>query len=73
MQRVLVIPCDISGQPTGPIFRGQESKMVSTGRAETSEVRKYHPTSSNNPEERGYHPHRGGGLKLRKAILCFNP
>jgi hypothetical protein len=46
--------------------------MGSTGRPETSEVTNCHSTSSNNPEERGYHPLRGGSLKLRKVVLCFN-
>jgi hypothetical protein len=48
-QRVLVIHCDVSGRPIGPIFRGKESKIGPTGRPETSEVRNYHSTLSNNP------------------------
>jgi len=71
-QRVVVIPCDVSGQPIGPIFRGKESKMGPIGRPETSEVRNCHSTLSNNPEERGSHPVRSGSLKSRKVILCFN-
>jgi hypothetical protein len=70
-QQVLVIPCDISGQPIGPIFRGKESKMGPTGRTEKSEVRNYHSTLSSDPEERGSHPVRGGSLKSQ-VILCFN-
>jgi len=41
-------------------------------RPETSEVRNYHSTLSSNPEERGSHPLRGGSLKSRQVILCFN-
>ena len=62
-QRVLVIHCDVSEQPIGHIFRGKESKTGPTGRPETSEVRNYHSTFNNNPEERGFHTLRGGSLK----------
>jgi len=73
MKRVVATPCEVSGQHIVSIFRGKESKMGLIGRPETSEVRNYHSTLSNNPEERASHPLRGGSLKSRQVILCFNP
>ena len=67
-QRVVVIFGDVSGQPIGPIFKGQESKIfldswpVKMGWIEypESSVRNYHYLLPDNPEERscvlGYWP-----------------
>ena len=61
---------DVSGQPVGPIFRGQKKpdswslKIGPIGCPETS-VRNYHYSPRNNPAERSSRLLRCGNLKSR--------
>jgi len=67
-QRRMVIPPDVSGTPTGPIFKGKISAWIliirSKGFPETS-VRKYDTTVRNIPEECRSHINLFGGPKSR--------
>ena len=59
---------DVSGQPIGPIFKGQESRSGPIGSPETS-VRNYNYALRNSPEERSYHILNGGSLKSRAVSV----
>jgi hypothetical protein len=64
-QRRLVVCTDVSGQPIGPIFKGQV--------VEETSVTKYQSTLCNNiPEERISYLQHGGNLKLFPFILSFS-
>jgi len=54
----------VSGQPTGPIFKGQEIQ-------EETSLKNYHYMLCNNPEERRSHILRGGSLESRIPTHVF--
>jgi hypothetical protein len=64
--RLVVIPDGRFGQPSGPIFKGQEIQ----GCPETS-VSNDHQALRNIPEERRSHVLRGGNLKQRTLEHMF--
>ena len=67
---------DVSGQPIGPIFKGQAIRtawllnMGPTGCPETS-VTNYQSTLSNIPEERRSHLHSHASLKSRMLYILW--
>ena len=66
MQRALVVT-DVSGQHTGPIFKGQAVLECGTGRLSRN-VRNYQYTLRNNGEERRSH----GVISLPVEVVVYS-